>query len=180
MSQVLSASQAGQRPADIAGWLRAELGANAQMTGDSRMVSPGDVFVALPGGRSDGRDFIAQALELGASAVLWDDTGLEAAPPVLASWPQVLQRCVPGLRAVSGPIAAEFYGRPSEQLDLIAVTRGAQGIHRLRAVEGEDRDMAALFQGEQRHGRRGSSVNAPRKEAKSGADHKRELGVRRQ
>lgn len=39
---------------------------------DSRAVSPGDLFVALPGERSDGHDHILQALERGASCIMAD------------------------------------------------------------------------------------------------------------
>ncbi|NIA68620.1 UDP-N-acetylmuramoyl-L-alanyl-D-glutamate--2,6-diaminopimelate ligase [Pelagibius litoralis] len=40
------------------------------MTADSRQVAEGYLFAALPGSRVDGRDFIAQALEKGAAAIL--------------------------------------------------------------------------------------------------------------
>jgi len=40
------------------------------LTADSRKVRPGDLFAALPGTRADGRDFIADAVKRGASAVL--------------------------------------------------------------------------------------------------------------
>lgn len=42
----------------------------AGLTSDSRHAAPGVLFAALPGVQADGRDFIAQALEKGASAVL--------------------------------------------------------------------------------------------------------------
>ncbi len=42
----------------------------AGLTADSRTVAPGYLFAALPGGRADGRDFIADALARGAAAVL--------------------------------------------------------------------------------------------------------------
>jgi UDP-N-acetylmuramoyl-L-alanyl-D-glutamate--2,6-diaminopimelate ligase len=42
----------------------------AGLTADSRAVRPGMVFAALPGARSDGRAFIADAVERGAAAVL--------------------------------------------------------------------------------------------------------------
>ncbi|SDN21712.1 UDP-N-acetylmuramoyl-L-alanyl-D-glutamate--2,6-diaminopimelate ligase [Vreelandella arcis] len=40
------------------------------VTSDSRQVAPGDIFVAVPGGQHDGRDFIDQAIEAGAGLVL--------------------------------------------------------------------------------------------------------------
>ena len=40
------------------------------LTWDSREIAPGDVYVALPGNRVDGHDFIPQALEAGAAVVL--------------------------------------------------------------------------------------------------------------
>ena len=42
----------------------------AGVTADSRQVVPGDLFAALPGGRTDGRDFIAEAVQRGAVAIL--------------------------------------------------------------------------------------------------------------
>jgi len=47
----------------------------ARLTADSRAVRAGDVFVAYPGERSDGRGFIDRAVEAGAAAVLWEKTG---------------------------------------------------------------------------------------------------------
>jgi UDP-N-acetylmuramoylalanine--D-glutamate ligase len=57
------------------------IGAESAITGitaDSRRVTPGDVFAALPGGRLDGRRFIAEAVARGAAAVL---------APVGTAWP---------------------------------------------------------------------------------------------
>ncbi len=51
----------------------APLGADAVVTGaaiDSRAVRPGDLFVALPGERVDGHDFVADAAARGAAAAL--------------------------------------------------------------------------------------------------------------
>ena len=49
------------------------------ITADSRQVLPGALFLAYPGVHSDGRDYIAQAIVAGASAVLWEQAGF--------SWP---------------------------------------------------------------------------------------------
>ena len=40
------------------------------LTADSRAVRPGDLFAALPGSKIDGRNFIAEAVDKGAAAVL--------------------------------------------------------------------------------------------------------------
>lgn len=37
---------------------------------DTRTMAPGNLFAALPGYRADGQDFIPQALERGAAAIL--------------------------------------------------------------------------------------------------------------
>ncbi len=63
------------RAADVAYWLRGRLADGAQLAGDSRDVRPGDAFFAFAGARSDGRDFVGQALERGARVVLWQDDG---------------------------------------------------------------------------------------------------------
>ncbi len=40
------------------------------MSWDSREIGPGDLYVALPGERADGHDFVAQALQAGAAGAL--------------------------------------------------------------------------------------------------------------
>lgn len=58
----------------IAMWTRGQLsGADAEVTGvtvDSRRVQQGDLYVALPGERVDGHDFVAAAAAAGASGAL--------------------------------------------------------------------------------------------------------------
>ena len=84
---------------------------------DSRTVTPGALFVALRGAKSDGHDYIAQALNKGAAALMIhaDRAGWYGAHGL----PTII---VPNTRAVLPFLSAEFYGRPSEQLDLIGVT----------------------------------------------------------
>lgn len=83
---------------------------------DSRAVVPGDVFVAYPGARADGRRFIADAVARGAAAVLWERQGAEA--PAL----DVPNVAVDDLQALSGWLAHAVYGRPSEKLWMVGVT----------------------------------------------------------
>jgi UDP-N-acetylmuramoyl-L-alanyl-D-glutamate--2,6-diaminopimelate ligase len=90
-------------------------GVNAtRLTIDSRAVAPGDVFVAMPGHRVDGRVFAADAVARGAAAVLY-----EAGAPLTLNVPTV---AVSGLAAMAGEIAHLVYGRPSERLWVAGVT----------------------------------------------------------
>ena len=84
---------------------------------DSRKVSKGEVFLAFPGDSSDGRRFIAQAIEAGACAVLWEKSGFEWDP----AW-RVPNLPVHGLREKAGEIASRFYGNPSQHLWMVGVT----------------------------------------------------------
>jgi len=84
---------------------------------DSRAIRPGEVFLAFPGGRFDGRRFIAQAIERGAAAVLWDseDFGWRN------EW-RVPNLPVAGLKAQAGAIAAHVYRNPSANAWVAGVT----------------------------------------------------------
>jgi UDP-N-acetylmuramoyl-L-alanyl-D-glutamate--2,6-diaminopimelate ligase len=53
------------------------------VTSDSRKVSEGTLFAALPGAKTDGRSFITQALTQGAVAVLAPEDTPPGAAPVL-------------------------------------------------------------------------------------------------
>ncbi len=72
---------------------------------NSRAVQPGDLYVALPGASRHGADFVSQAVEAGAAAVLTDDAGARllafshdiAVPVLLAEEPRSL---VGGLSAL--------------------------------------------------------------------------------
>jgi len=55
-------------PQAAADWLRSRVQGNLQC--DSRRLMPGDGFVAWPGAATDGRRFVASALQAGAAAVL--------------------------------------------------------------------------------------------------------------
>lgn len=87
------------------------------VTADSRRVVAGSLFLAYPGERVDGRDYIAQAVAQGAAAVMWESAGYRWNP----DWP-VANLGVAGLREQAGAIADEFYGRPSSRLWMIGVT----------------------------------------------------------
>ena len=84
---------------------------------DSRGVTPGALFVALRGQKSDGHDFIAQATNSGAVALAVDS--LHAGWYGARGLPAV---AVPDTRAALPLLASAFYGEPSRALDLIGVT----------------------------------------------------------
>lgn len=84
---------------------------------DSREVQPGDAFIAWPGYARDGREFVAAALAAGASTCLVEDGDVERFGFVDAR-----VASLPGLKARTGEIAAAFFGKPTDVLDVIAVT----------------------------------------------------------
>lgn len=96
-----------------------QIGSQQVVTGltlDSREAGPGMVFFALPGRRHDGRDHIAQAVEAGAAAVVYETEGgaqFSGAVPMLG---------IDGLASQLSAIAGRFYGEPSSQLGLVGVT----------------------------------------------------------
>ena len=83
---------------------------------DSRRVRPGDLFVAMRGGATDGNRFIATALERGAAGIVTDSA------EVFASGSPVPTHLVEnGRRALAG-IAANLLGHPELVLKVSAVT----------------------------------------------------------
>ncbi len=84
---------------------------------DSRAVRPGDTFVACPGEKTDGRQFIAQAIAQGANAVIWEARHFAWND----AW-QIPNLAVSDLRHKVGRLADAVYGAPSEKLWLVGVT----------------------------------------------------------
>ncbi len=82
-------------------------------TADSRRVRPGDLFAAVPGDRQDGHQFIAEAVERGATSVL-----CERPQPGL----NVPYGIVPHVRHAYGRLCQALAGYPSSRLKLIGVT----------------------------------------------------------
>jgi UDP-N-acetylmuramoyl-L-alanyl-D-glutamate--2,6-diaminopimelate ligase len=79
---------------------------------DSRLVQPGDLFAALRGADLDGHQFVLDAEQRGAAAVLVES-------PASTALPQIQ---VEDSRAALAAIAAEYYDHPSLQLGVIGVT----------------------------------------------------------
>lgn len=86
---------------------------------DSRQADRGSLFIAVPGLKADGHDFVAQALDAGAAAVLvqadreekW--RGMESRAPLIA---------VPHTRVALARAAAALNGYPARKLKVIGVT----------------------------------------------------------
>ena len=79
---------------------------------DTRTMKPGCLFVALPGYKTDGHRYIAQALERGAAAVL-----CQRPPEGEGPW-----LVTPDARAALAAVSANWFGHPARDLTLLAVT----------------------------------------------------------
>ena len=113
---------------------------------DSREVKRGDTFVAYPGEKIDGRQFIASAIAQGANAVIYEKhlvKSLAIPPasqttaskrPIVSGQPweaqhfiwndawQVPHLAVADLRHKAGWLADAVYGKPSENLWVVGIT----------------------------------------------------------
>jgi len=84
------------------------------LTYDSRRASAGKVFFAVPGEKADGHDYIAEAVQRGAAAVVFSRPGF---------WPAAAATVrVKNVRNAMGMWAAHFYNRPSRAVQLVGVT----------------------------------------------------------
>jgi UDP-N-acetylmuramoyl-L-alanyl-D-glutamate--2,6-diaminopimelate ligase len=104
--------QAGQTVA----WIRSHASEAAHLRIDSREITPGDVFLGLPGRRDDGRLHVGDAVARGAAAIVIDRTGAQA-PPCAVPMLQVER-----LAGQLGDIGAAFYRDPTARLLMIGVT----------------------------------------------------------
>ena len=84
----------------------------SNITDDSRRVTPGSVFVAVPGTERDGHDFLAAAAESGAVAAIVEVPSRTKLPALV----------VRDSRRAAGLAAASAFGRPAEAMQLAAVT----------------------------------------------------------
>ena len=102
---------------ELLDWLRATA-PSAQLALDSRRVTPGDIFFACQHESGDSRHYITQAIDAGATAVVFDD-----ADGVMwrDEW-SVPYLMTTGLAQQIGPIAHDWYGRPDAGLFSVAVT----------------------------------------------------------
>src|SRR2546428_830464 len=100
---------AALEPTDVLGRAPLDL---RDLAYDTRAVVPGALYFCVPGARADGHDFAAEAVARGA-------VGLVVERPVEAAVPQLV---VPSARAAMAVVADEFFGRPTEELQVAGVT----------------------------------------------------------
>ena len=84
------------------------------ITTDSKTVREGNVFIAIPGSNHDGHEYIKEAINSGASAIISNgrDLGELSVPQIKVTNPRI----------ATSSIAAEFYKNPSKDLTIIGVT----------------------------------------------------------
>src|SRR5436190_10320708 len=81
---------------------------------DSRMVQPGDVFVALRGQHADGTAFVRQAIDRGAVAIVSE----QSAP----AGTKVAWAVVDDARQALAALAAALYRHPSREMQVVGIT----------------------------------------------------------
>jgi UDP-N-acetylmuramoyl-L-alanyl-D-glutamate--2,6-diaminopimelate ligase len=84
----------------------------ADLAYDARAAGPGSLFFCVPGTRTDGHEFAPTALGNGAVALVVER-------PLAVDAPQLV---VPSARAAMAVAADEFFGRPTEELQVAGVT----------------------------------------------------------
>ena len=82
---------------------------------DSRKIAQNDLFVAIRGTISDGHEFIAKAIELGASAIVCDTL-----PETIVEGITYIQ--VKDTNTALAVMAANYFDHPSQKLQLVGVT----------------------------------------------------------
>ena len=105
---------------------------------DSRKAGAGQIFFAIPGEKVDGHDFIADAVQRGAAAVVFSREG---------NWPHASAAVrVKDVRRAMGLWAAHFFDRPSTKLKLVGVT-GTNGKTTLTYLDRIDASSRRLEPG---------------------------------
>jgi len=100
---------AGVPEARVIGDAAVEVGSLAY---DSRKVGPGTLFFCVPGEKVDGHEFAGAAVEAGAAGLVVErELDLDVTQVVVAD-----------ARAAMAPLAARFFGDPTEELRVVGVT----------------------------------------------------------
>ena len=102
-------------PEEAARWLQERV--TGTLSADSRKLAPGDGFIAWPGAATDGRKYVNAVLGAGAAACLVEHEDAQA-----YGFSDDRVATYEGLKAATGPIVAAYFGVPSEQLQVVAIT----------------------------------------------------------
>jgi UDP-N-acetylmuramoyl-L-alanyl-D-glutamate--2,6-diaminopimelate ligase len=89
------------------------------ITLDSRAITAGALFIAVPGLRSHGLDFARQAIANGATAILYEPASNVQPPQATAN---LVVLAVPHLSKVIGALADRFFAAPSATVQVVGVT----------------------------------------------------------
>ena len=87
------------------------------ITCDSRQVVSGSLFLAVKGHAADGHNYIAQAFDKGAAAVI-----AQRIPQGLSAGQKGKIILCPDTRKAAAVTAANFFGHPSKKMTLIGIT----------------------------------------------------------
>ncbi|SAL19520.1 UDP-N-acetylmuramoylalanyl-D-glutamate--2, 6-diaminopimelate ligase [Caballeronia terrestris] len=115
----MNASTKSKAQKDIAQavqWLRAHAQPNAQLHADTRSLKSGDVFFAYAVDGADNRQYIDAALASGAAAALYQPENFGGKPDATKTL------AVKALNELAGPIAAAWYGEPTDSMLTVGVT----------------------------------------------------------
>ena len=116
------------KPKDLIQTLHSLVNADAKITLDTRQLRQGDIFLAYAVGHgkdlNDNRQYIDQAIALGAGAVLFDQQVSEQNKGLKPFAFRERLDCieVPQLSSRAGPLCSEWYGFPSRHMNVIGVT----------------------------------------------------------
>jgi UDP-N-acetylmuramoyl-L-alanyl-D-glutamate--2,6-diaminopimelate ligase len=109
MAVALERLIAATSPTEVVGGAPVEV---EDLAYDTRALRPGALYFCVPGERADGHDFAADAVERGAVALVVER-------PVDVHVPQLL---VPDARTAMALAADEFFGHPTQELQVAGVT----------------------------------------------------------
>lgn len=104
LSSIITEEVIGSDDIDISG-----------ITADSRQCSDGSLFVAVRGVNVDGHEYISQAVNNGATAVVCEEIPLNVSKET--TWIRVADSAI-----ALGPIASQWFDNPSRKLTLVGVT----------------------------------------------------------
>ena len=82
---------------------------------DSRLIEPGNLFVAVKGTQTDGHTYIDKAIEKGATSIVCENF-----PDILHE--EVTYIKVNNTESVVGKLATTYYGDPTSKIELIGIT----------------------------------------------------------